>query len=918
MTNFTEFELIPFSLKILSSRPEGIETKNFITELRNLMNPNGEDLEILSNRNDDKFSQKVRNLKSHKTLENKGFAEFYNNKFFITKEGVEYLDKISWEDIDKFYQNIKENHNQSENSDLSSSVSNILKKNETTVKSKEHPFDNLFKTLTPQPEINKTLFKKIDELDLSVRALNCLKNENIVYVGDLIQVTENYLLKSNNFGRKSLVEVKEILSSMSLYLGMKLANWPPDNINDEILLKDYSIKKQDEIPTQTLSINILNDWPISERTYNALKNEEIIYLGDLLSIELSELLKLRNFGRKSLNEIKEFLNKENIKDFVINQTKWGEVRTELILRDKEKKISNIQIENNLRGVKKSLFKDFKKFKNGYLSVDKIIIKKDIKTTELERLILEDINNFLSLLNDKMILVFKSRYGYLNNFETLEDLGKKLNVTRERIRQYEGYINKTLIKIGKIDRYSLVEFFKKYEFVSFHKMFPQLDKNFTNTSHRNVVDITRDRLVLFIENYCGVKENYFKTPERELWNFSFDKLKEIFIFTPSGIFLDNFIEIIKDNYGYDTFTSKSAIEFLNENKFIKIVNNKIFPIKINKNEEVAHILLNYSKGLHWKEVARIGNKSYTKNKWDLERIVGDSSLSMQANPHIYLIDKGKYRLIKYLLLEVENTDQLISIAINLLKDLNAESSDLEKIHKKIVHIEKYQDLSFYDLRAIIKIFGVEKGLYHNGASGQNTISFSKDIKSISIKDKIREIIENSNDEISTQEINEKLQKTNEQLPLYTHLDTLEDESIIFKINPGTYLNFKDGIRLCDQKEVGEYLGKILDKYEFITNAFIREKINEDLGYGLSTSYYTSLVKFLAKENNWFFGFNYLSKKQERKMPVDEYIKINYDKNLSNNENYELISKNIGISRMYFNNIMHTKNIEFDTDWVHQND
>ena len=81
---------------------------------------------------------------------------------------------------------------------------------------------------------------------------------------------------------------------------------------------------------------------------------------------------------------------------------------------------------------------------------------------------------------------------------------------------------------------------------------------------------------------------------------------------------------------------------------------------------------------------------------------------------------------------------------------------------------------------------------------------------------------------------------------------------------------------------------------------------------------SLIKFLAKKNNWFFGFNYLSKKQERKMPTDEYIKINYDNNLSNNENYDLISKNIGISRMYFNNIMYTKNIELDTDWVHQND
>ena len=91
MTNFTEFELIPFSLKVILNVPNGIETKHLITELRKLMNPNGEDLEILSNRSDDKFSQKVRNLKSHKTLENKGLVEFYNNKFFITKEGLRFL-----------------------------------------------------------------------------------------------------------------------------------------------------------------------------------------------------------------------------------------------------------------------------------------------------------------------------------------------------------------------------------------------------------------------------------------------------------------------------------------------------------------------------------------------------------------------------------------------------------------------------------------------------------------------------------------------------------------------------------------------------------------------------------------------------------------------------------------------------------
>ena len=467
--------------------------------------------------------------------------------------------------------------------------------------------------------------------------------------------------------------------------------------------------------------------------------------------------------------------------------------------------------------------------------------------------------------------------------------------------------------------SLVEFFNKYKSISFHKLFPQLDKNFTNTSHSNAGgDITRDRLVAFMESYCGVKENYFTTPERELWNFDSERLKEIFVFTPAGVSTDDFIEIIKDNYGYDDFTSKSALEFMNKKKFIKIVDEKVYPIKINKNEEVAHILLNYPDGLHWKEVCKIGNKSYTKNKWDLERIVGDSSLSMNGNPHIYLIDKGKHRLIKYLLLEVEDKDEIISLTINLLNELNLDQSDLEKIYKKIIEIEKYQNLKFYNFRAIIKIFGEEKGLYHSGKSSQNTISFNKDIKSISLKDKIREIIENSNDEISQQEINKKLQKSNEQLPLSTHLDSLENENVIFKINPGIYLNFKDAIRLCDQREVEEYLDEVLDQYEFITSVFIREKINEDLGYGLSTSYYTSLVKVLAKENNWYYGSNYLSKKFKKQMQVDQYVKINYDDSLSINENFENLSKKIGISKMYFSNITHQMKDTFNTDWVHQND
>ena len=81
-------------------------------------------------------------------------------------------------------------------------------------------------------EFNPLLLKKVDELELSVRSANCLKNDNIVYIGDLIQKTEAEMLRTPNFGRKSLNEIKEVLSSMGLHLGMDVEEWPPENIED--------------------------------------------------------------------------------------------------------------------------------------------------------------------------------------------------------------------------------------------------------------------------------------------------------------------------------------------------------------------------------------------------------------------------------------------------------------------------------------------------------------------------------------------------------------------------------------------------------------------------------------------------------------------------------------------------------------
>lgn len=79
----------------------------------------------------------------------------------------------------------------------------------------------------PEPYFNENLYKTVDELELSVRSANCLQNANIRYIGELVQKTEQEMLKTKNFGRKSLKEIKEILAEMGLSLGMKLENFDP-------------------------------------------------------------------------------------------------------------------------------------------------------------------------------------------------------------------------------------------------------------------------------------------------------------------------------------------------------------------------------------------------------------------------------------------------------------------------------------------------------------------------------------------------------------------------------------------------------------------------------------------------------------------------------------------------------------------
>lgn len=96
----------------------------------------------------------------------------------------------------------------------------------------EEPHHAVPQERRPELPFNPNLLRKVDELELSVRSANCLKNDNIVYIGDLVQKSEAEMLRTPNFGRKSLNEIKEVLTQMGLHLGIEVPGWPPENIEE--------------------------------------------------------------------------------------------------------------------------------------------------------------------------------------------------------------------------------------------------------------------------------------------------------------------------------------------------------------------------------------------------------------------------------------------------------------------------------------------------------------------------------------------------------------------------------------------------------------------------------------------------------------------------------------------------------------
>ncbi|WP_404356225.1 hypothetical protein [Methylotuvimicrobium sp. KM1] len=590
--------------------------------------------------------------------------------------------------------------------------------------------------------------------------------------------------------------------------------------------------------------------------------------GFLTEVETKQLKKLEKYyeGKIDIRNVNELLNLDTVN--LAKQAGFGALFLTAI-NDLQEKITSelVALPENIV--------DHTIKQRGFFVSSEIVF---IEFAEIDNILIEDIEGYLWAQDELKMDVALSRWGFNQQHETLEEVGNRYSLTRERIRQYEKSINTNLTLNFRIQPKVLWANIRE-------KMTDDLSVLLPNLANCFAID---KLFYEFIEICCQVKRGSIR--EIMMPEISSKILNPIFCANPSPVAKEIIVNDLMSNYGYSKAAAIHGIKQLRKFGKIEISEQGISPKKLSKAEAVAHALTFHPEGLPWKDIARIINKKgFLSTLFDETRITPHA---FSDSEYVYLSSKGTYRNLIFLDLEQFDIPEIMQNLLDYMK--------LHEISTLHLHDYYYQskdsrsEIKYFTLRHLVREYGEEYGLYFNGKSGTDSVSLDSEVSLISQADVIIKVLNESKTALTKQEIAERLRsKSINHATFYIH--NLIEEGKVVRVDHLVYTTPEKAFKELDTKAIMQIIKNIMAISDIIVEADVfREYVNMELNLSYSKYFYAALVKTQIKELSWYRNGNLFSKTVIPYSSLIDMCKKLCNLELSNSQYVKIIQKAVWLT------------------------
>ena len=511
----------------------------------------------------------------------------------------------------------------------------------------------------------------------------------------------------------------------------------------------------------------------------------------------------------------------------------------------------------------------------------LILNANVKTLsvhELGDILLEDIDGYLDGLDDDSLNIFQGRWGFVEPEETLQGIADKQGLTRERIRQKEKQINKSLMKILRLSQENIWGVIKEDVDLELASKMKGLSSCFESekkfytflgcvSGDKDINSILRPDINLSVLN------NYFSVNG---FNKSYVEVEE---YISESLLQDN-----SEN------KAGNIIHYLEEQDRLVVNKNNISPLNLKKHEAAACVLSTHPNGLPWRDVSHLVNSLSISRTNLLESRIDNQALS--DSELIYLAGKGIYKHTKFIDFESVDIDSIFSVLLQFFDDTCRDVFHLNEVYHNSSILKSYD---YYVVRYIVKMYGEDYGFYFDGKSQSDSVGVEDGFKNITQQDVILQAMHTNIKPMTKPEI-ASLLKSNSIAHASFYLDSLIKKELVVQVDRMLYTTPELAYKDIDVSIFVKGIEHILSEENRIVDPSIFQIVlNEKLHVNYSKAFYASIAKLYSSEMGWFRKHNLFSSKEITYKNLTDAINFHCDLESDDSINISLLNKHISITK-----------------------